>query len=704
MTSDPPSVFTPFLRRFTDEIARDLSDTRELYNAVAALHRASFVSRPDAIDKIHSVLASEINEQARLPAYIPLCEALDTFIHNLLADETILFSMPELQWDIATLSMKQHVDLRRFLRSKEHALKNLERVLDTLGGTIGGAILGFLEQLPKLPETFEGAFEVPVTAMLPDVKGMVERLSGTFIKDELLDLGLCRNLQETLYQNACAATGISPHDQRKALVTASQSKLNDEEVVDAYLNGTPLHALLTLRVPFEIPEKVRFEHTVIVAGSGWGKTQLLQTLIANDLERSDPPGLIILDSTGAMTSRIQRLAMFDGHLSDRILIIDPALSPSLNMFDISTPRFQAYTADQREDIQTDVIALFNYIFDSEEYDLTSQMGLAFTYAVRLMLSRQGSTITDLRKLLEETPADARRSEFWPEIERLDPDTRDFFQHHFFKKSLEGTRASIARRIHSLVAIPAFRRMFTASANTLDLFSEMQKGTIVLVNTNQQLLKDDGMVLFGRFVIARALAAALERASVPVEKRRPVFLIVDEAAPYFDESFERLLTRVRQFKLGAVIAFQHLEQANDHLKSALASSTTVKFAGGVGYRDRAWLAREMNTTAEFIQSQRKDRSDPPKWSQFALYIRNETEKAVSVQIELGRMERMEQMSSARHAALLERNQSRMSSIGTPHPRPPVAEPTEPPPVLQPARPQTEQSTTPPLPTEESGEQW
>ena len=44
----------------------------------------------------------------------------------------------------------------------------------------------------------------------------------------------------------------------------------------------------------------------IVAGSGWGKTQLLQSIIADDLERDDPPGLVIVDSTGAMPTEAIR--------------------------------------------------------------------------------------------------------------------------------------------------------------------------------------------------------------------------------------------------------------------------------------------------------------------------------------------------------------------------------------------------------------
>ena len=44
----------------------------------------------------------------------------------------------------------------------------------------------------------------------------------------------------------------------------------------------------------------------IVGGSGHGKTQLLQKLILNDLQREHPPSLIIIDSQGEMLAKVQR--------------------------------------------------------------------------------------------------------------------------------------------------------------------------------------------------------------------------------------------------------------------------------------------------------------------------------------------------------------------------------------------------------------
>lgn len=516
---------------------------------------------------------------------------------------------------------------------------------------------------------------VSLASVMPQLAKGALGLITPFQRKVVEDVGVFADLRRQLERNMCRASGVPYPNTRYQLLTYPQ----DAKVFDPhdYFRDTPMLPVFDVSVPLNIPERTRMEHTVIVAGAGWGKTQLLQSLIARDLDKDDPPCLIVVDSTGAIIERVQRLAIFEKKLRDRILIVDPAQSPSLNMFDVSTARFEAYTEEQREDVQTEIVGLFNYIFASESYDLTAHMGLAFTYAVRLMLSRQCSTITDLRQLLEEpapkTPGFAH-SAFKADIERLDKDTQEFFAQHFFSAALVGARGAIARRLHSLVAVPAFRRMFTASANTLDLFAEMQKGTIILVNTNQQLLKDDAMVLFGRFVIAKALSAALERSVIPVEERRPAYLIIDEAAPYFDKTFESLLTRVRQFKLGVVIAFQHLEQATEKLRSAIASSTSIKYAGGVGFSDRRWLAHEMECAADFIGAQRKDGAQPPKWTKFAVYVRNYTQSALSLTIPFYTLEKMPVMSDEAHAAILEANKRRVAAIAAPTPKPaePVSE--------------------------------
>jgi hypothetical protein len=156
-----------------------------------------------------------------------------------------------------------------------------------------------------------------------------------------------------------------------------------------------------------------------------------------------------------------------------------------------------------------------------------------------------------------------------------------------------------------------------------------------------------------------MAAAFERAPIAPDDRRQAFLIVDEAAPYFDETFEKLLNRVRQFKLGVVIAFQNLEQASEKLRSTIASSTAIKYAGGTGASDARWLSREMRCDPEFILAQKRD-ARPPKWTQFACHVRNFTDRAVSLTVPFFAIENMPKMSDAEHAQLLERNRRRVAA--------------------------------------------
>lgn len=477
-----------------------------------------------------------------------------------------------------------------------------------------------------------------------------------FYSEEVKGLGLYTQLVEQLSVNDRLASAGS-----RQYIPPEEYKGTPREIVQAYLGMTPLAALFEARVPFAIPEEERLEHTAIVAGTGWGKTQLLQSIIAADLQRDDPPGIVVIDSTGAMVQRIQRLAVFNDRLRDRLLIIDPELDPvpALNMFDMTSPRLSTYTARQREVIESEVINLFNYVFSSIDNPLTALQATPFAYMVRLLLSIPGANITTMRRLLEDKPPGGYDSSAFKEhIEKLDDTAKAFFKTQYYTRGFDARRDQIVQRIYAVIKVPTFERMFS-TVNKIDMFAELNAGSIIIVNTSENLLKE-ASPLFGRYIIARVMAAAFERAPIPPEQRRPAFLIVDEAAPYFDEGFEKLLNRVRQFKLGVVIAFQNLEQASEKLRSTIASSTAIKYAGGTGYTDARWLAREMRVSPEFILAQKRHGVRPPQWTQFACYVRNFTDRAVSLTIPFFTLENMPRMSDAEHAALVERNRTRVSA--------------------------------------------
>lgn len=465
-----------------------------------------------------------------------------------------------------------------------------------------------------------------------------------------------------LWQNLLDVSRMTPEQVESAshkIVAPKDCDLSPPEMIGAYLGGTPLAAFVETPLPFTLPLATRFEHMHIVGGAGHGKTQTLQHLIATDLGAADPPSLIIIDSHGDMLAGIERLALFapaHGRLTDRLIIIDPEdveFPPALNMFDMGSQRLASYTPAQREQVEAATIELYDYIFRALSADLTSKQGVAFAFVARLLLTIPGATIHTLRQLMEDQSPSIDKSPFHDAIRELDETARAFFEVHFFTKAFVDTKRQIARRIYDFIRNKTFERMFSSPINKLDMFDAMNSGAIVLVNTSKALLKTAASALFGRYMIALTLRAAFERVAIPPEQRRPAFLIIDEAADYFDANVDALLTQVRKFKLGLVFAHQYLDQLDGGLRASFAANTAIKFAGGVSDKDARALAPDMRCKSDFISAQRKHESH----TSFAAYVRNLTPTALSLTVPFGTLDRLPQMTSTTHLALRERNRQR-----------------------------------------------
>src|SRR4051794_41310925 len=104
---------------------------------------------------------------------------------------------------------------------------------------------------------------------------------------------------------------------------------------------------------------------------------------------------------------------------------------------------------------------------------------------------------------------------------------------------------------------------------------MNRGSLILINTAKDLLKQDGCEILGRFFLALIAQATQERAALPEERRRATFLYIDEAQDYFDEGMEQLLNQARKYRVGLILARQNLGQFEPRLQAAVMASTAIK---------------------------------------------------------------------------------------------------------------------------------
>lgn len=646
---------------------RERKETRTLHTAVTRIQSQTPFASDREVDRFIIDLIFAICEECGVTPTDALGNALYTVLHDLLYLEGFLLDLPEAR-ALKNLTLEEGVALRSRLRRHLRFLSDHTRLLpmwkDKLFFLFSGTLRYFpLSAFTDIDEdgsldttlTFPEASAASVCDNLPE---LLDRMLVTLESEDILQTHLFDPLRERLYDNLYHASGIpvdrhhDPHT--RVVLPSANTHTSPDYLVDAYLEGTPLHDFFMSPLPFSIPFPARFEHTHVVGGTGHGKTQLLQFLIHHDLVRAieDGRSVVVLDSHGDLIQTLLHLATFsptdDAGLSDRLVLIDPHdidHPVSLNMFDFNRSRLSGYAPVDQEKILNATIELYEYFFGALlGAELTQRQGLLFKYLARLLIEIPDATIHTLRALMEDGEP------FRPYMAKLTGTARSFFATRFFDRSFNETKKQILTRLWGVLSNASIERMFSHARSAIDMFALLNEGKIILINTAKDLLGEQGTAIFGRFFIALIAQAAVQRAAVPAHERRPAFVYVDEAQDYFDENISHILNQARKYRVGLVFAHQNLDQLSGSLRSSVLSSTSIKFVGGVSAKDARALADECRTTPDFLLTQRKGNTH----TSFACHVRNYTKNALSLSIPLGFVEAQPQLSETEHSQLVERN--------------------------------------------------
>jgi hypothetical protein len=376
--------------------------------------------------------------------------------------------------------------------------------------------------------------------------------------------------------------------------------------------------------PRAIPEDAYYEHVHVLGGSGVGKSSLIIRRFIDLWNREDNPNIIIIDPKGPLVDRLSRDEIFspwhygyqrhwDSSEPDiPLILIDPTkFAPALNMF--AKPK-RSYTGVRAEQVENNTIALFQYMFSSKDAKLTDKQLTCFSYCVKLLFTIPDATIQTLFDLFKDPTASRAggiraTSPFKPYIERLDPISQRFFFDYFYDATEYGaTKDQIATRIHGMLRYATFQKMFLAKENKLDMFEFLQspRGMVMLVASPEAMLGAEGSQLFCRYIVALAIQGAYERINIPESQWRPAYILMDEAHVMVDEvNTGSLLTQMRHFKLGALLAHQNIkQQLSEGIFSTISANTRIKIAATRSSADAYAMAKDMRCEPEFIMDQKK----------------------------------------------------------------------------------------------------
>jgi hypothetical protein len=657
-----PSVSTPFFRRFTDERARDAEETRQLYARVRARYLASPYSGERAIHDLVLKLANELLENGDIPLLPDFCVAMD----GILQMEDAIFGFPDV--NLSHLSLKEQVELNRLLQAKDWFFDHEKQVMESLEGALR-LIFGHIAGL--LPKSLTPSpFVIPMAYALPDPKKLIDSLYGTLWREEYRKNAVFVHLTRQMHFNLCEVSGIAdPYEPNKPYLLPPENSAPISEVVHDYLKYTPFEPFFEEPVPLQLTHEERFSHMHVVGGSGAGKTQLLQSLILHDLTADERPALVVVDSQGDLINKLLRLDL-DGY---EPILISPKDTPALNVFDVKNRGYGEY---EKEQVTAGVIQTLEYLFTGFGIELTGKMQSLFRPMCRLMLTLpetmgRNATLIDILRFMDKPEAYLKAIEHLPELQR------SFFERDILNPkstTYKETREQIRYRLQALLDNPTLARLFTSEETKLDIFKELNDGSVILVDTAKDFLKG-ASGHFGQIFISLVLQAILERAVIPEDERTHTFLLVDEAAEYFDASIDDLLTEARKYKCGLVLAHQFLDQCTAQLRASLMANTAIKLAGGVSNADARAMAAEMRTTPDFILAQPR--------LHFAGHIRNVTPQAVSIPVAAGALERQPRLSRESVDELMALNRERVGAFRSKAPNGAAPVPNTAPPSAIPA---------------------
>ena len=333
---------------------------------------------------------------------------------------------------------------------------------------------------------------------------------------------------------------------------------------------------------FGIRQVDRRSHMAILGKTGTGKSALLQSIVLQDIAAGkggalfDPHG----DLVRAVTARIP--------LNQRAAIVfldatDPTLQLRFNPF-ANVPESQRALA------AAGLVEVFKKIWSD---DWGPRLEHLLRNVVFTLLERPNSTLADVPRLIADRTFRAQV------VEAIaDPIVRDFWTNEFEKYS-PGFRsvvvAPLQNKIGALLTDPTLRRILVEPGEPLDLRRIMDEGKILLVNVDKGLIGEGPAATLGSFLLSHLALAAISRSNVPESERRDFSIVLDEFQTFTTLSVATMLAELRKFRVGMVLANQHLSQVDPAIRDAVFGNAGTLIAFRVGAADGAFLAREFAPT-------------------------------------------------------------------------------------------------------------
>ncbi len=335
-----------------------------------------------------------------------------------------------------------------------------------------------------------------------------------------------------------------------------------------------------VKVQFGLKRKDRVRHFYLLGKTGTGKSTLFKNMFISDVLSGD--GACFVDPHGDTVEEL--LQFIPPNRIDDVVYFNPTDVTHPIGFNLLELKDQS----QRDLIADGVVEVFKKQFGDSwgprlQYILTNTVATALeAQGTTLLAVTRMLTDANYRKFILKQVNDPILYKFWIE---------EFSQMSQNSKLLSESVSPIQNKVGRFISSAVTRNIVGQVKSTIDLREIMDNKKILLVNLAQGRLGEETASLLGGMIITRLQATAMERVDIPEEERSDFFLYVDEFQNFATESFAKILSEARKYKLNLTMTNQYIDQLPLTVRQAIFGNVGTLGAFVVSQSDASILEKE-----------------------------------------------------------------------------------------------------------------
>ncbi|HNW23164.1 MAG TPA: type IV secretion system DNA-binding domain-containing protein [Candidatus Dojkabacteria bacterium] len=334
------------------------------------------------------------------------------------------------------------------------------------------------------------------------------------------------------------------------------------------------------RQEFGIKREDRRKHFYILGKTGVGKSTVFKNMFISDILRGD--GACMIDPHGELIEEL--LDFIPAERVEDVIYFNPTDT----QYPIGFNLLELKDKSQRDLIADGVVEVFHKQFGTSwgprlQYILTNTIATA--------LEAQGTTLLSVTRLLMDKNY---RKFILKQVD--DPILIKFWEEEYAQMSqnprlLSESVSPIQNKVGRFISSAVTRNIIGQVKSTIDLREIMDSKKILLVNLAQGKLGEETASLLGGMIITRLQSTALERVDLPADERNDFYLFVDEFQNFATDSFAKILSEARKFRLDLCMTNQYIDQLPLTVRQAIFGNVGTLGSFVVSQSDAAILEKE-----------------------------------------------------------------------------------------------------------------